>query len=134
MNYMLDTNICIYLIKRKPVSVLKKMQEHMQEGLYISSITLAELEHGVFASAAIEKNNIALNQFLSIIEILNFNDEAAFEYGKIVADLKRKGTPIGSMDSLIAAHAIATGKILVTNNVKEFERVVNLKVENWVTD
>ena len=134
MNYMLDTNICIYLIKRKPVSVLKKMQEHMQEGLCISSITLAELEHGVFASAAIEKNSIALNQFLSIIEILNFNDEAAFEYGKIVADLKRKGTPIGSLDALIAAHALAAGKILVTNNIKEFESVVNLKVENWVTD
>ena len=134
MSYMLDTNICIYLIKRKPASVLEKMQEHMQDGLCISSITLAELIHGVFASAAIEKNNIALNQFLSIIDILNFDSESAFEYGKIAADLKRKGTPIGPMDTLIASHALATGKTLVTNNVKEFERVVNLKIENWVTD
>jgi len=134
MSYMLDTNICIYLIKRKPESVLKKMQEHMQDGLCISSITLAELKHGVFASAAIERNTIALNQFLSIIEILNFDDESAFEYGKIAADLKRKGTLIGSMDTLIASHALATGKTLVTNNVKEFERVVSLKIENWATD
>jgi len=134
MSYMLDTNICIYLIKKQPESVLLKMQAHMQNGLCISSITLAELKHGVFASAAVEKNNIALNQFLSIIEILNFDDEAAFEYGKIAADLKRKGTPIGPMDTLIAGHALATGKTLVTNNVKEFGRVIDLKVENWVND
>jgi len=134
MSYMLDTNICIYLIKRKPMSVLEKMQKHVQDGLYISSITLAELNHGVFASTAVEKNHIALNHFLSIIEILNFDDESAFEYGKIAADLKRKGTPIGPMDALIASHALATGKILVTNDVKEFERVVNLKVEDWVND
>jgi len=134
MSYMLDTNICIYLIKRQPESVLVKMQEHMQDGLCISSITLAELKHGVFASAAVEKNSIALNQILSVIDILNFDDEAAFEYGKIAADLKRKGTPIGPMDTLIAAHALATRKILVTNNVKKFERVVNLKIENWVVD
>ena len=133
MSYMLDTNICIYLIKKQPESVLLKMQAHMQDGLCISSITLAELQHGVSASAAVEKNNIALNQFLSIIEILNFDDEAAFEYGKIAADLKRKGTPIGPMDTLIAGHALATGKTLVTNNVKEFERVVGLKFENGAT-
>jgi len=134
MSYMLDTNICIYLIKKQPESVLLKMQAHMQDGLCISSITLAELQHGVFASAAVAKNNIALNQFLSIMKILNFDDEAAFEYGKIATDLKRKGTPIGPMDTLIAGHALSTGKILVTNNVKEFERVVGLKLENWVTN
>jgi len=134
MSYMLDTNICIYLIKNHPESVLKKMKEHIEDGLCISSITLAELQHGVFASAVPEKNNVALNQFLSIIEILNFDGEAAFEYGRIAADLRRKGTPIGPMDTLIAAHALATGKILVTNNIKEFERVIGLKIENWVTD
>jgi len=134
MSYMLDTNICIYLIKRKPSSVLERMQEHMKDGLCISSITLAELTHGVFTSATIEKNSIALNQFLSIIEILNFDDKAAFKYGKIVSDLKRKGTPIGPMDALIASHALASGKILVTNNIKEFERVVDLEITNWVTN
>ena len=134
MSYMLDTNICIYLIKKQPESVLLKMQAHMQDGFCISSITLAELQHGVFASAAVVKNNIALNQFLSIIEILNFDDEAASLYGKVAADLKRKGTPIGPMDTLIAGHALATGKTLVTNNVKEFGRVIDLKVENWVND
>ena len=134
MSYMLDTNICIYLIKKQPESVLLKMQAHMQDGLCISSITLAELQHGVFASAAVAKNNIALNQFLSIIEILNFDDEAASLYGKVAADLKRKGTPIGLMDTLIAGHALATGKTLVTNNVKEFGRVIDLEVENWVND
>ena len=132
MSYMLDTNICIYLIKKKPTAVLVKLKEHIQDGLCISSLTLAELKYGVFASAAVEKNNIALNQFLSIIEILNFDDKCAFEYGKVAADLKRKGTPIGVMDALIASHALATGKILVTNNEKEFKRVNGLRIDNWV--
>ena len=134
MSYMLDTNICIYLIKRNPESVLKKMQENMWNGLCISSITLAELNHGVFASVAVEGNNIALTQFLSIIEILPFDGEAAFEYGKVAADLKKKGTPIEPMDALIAGHALATGNTLVTNNVKEFNRVSGLKIENWVNE
>jgi len=134
MKYMLDTNICIYIIKRKPTSVLEKMNEHLSDGFCISSITLAELKHGVFASKSVEKNNIALHQFLSIIDVVNFDDEAALEYGKIAADLKRKGTPIGPMDTLIAAHARVVDKILVTNNTKEFERVPNLKIENWVAD
>lgn len=134
MSYMLDTNICIYIIKKKPSCVLEKMQKHMEDGLCISSITLAELKHGVFASAAVERNSIALNQFLSIIDILDYDDEAAIEYGKIAADLKRKGMPIGIMDALIASHALATGKTLVTNNIKEFERVVALQIDNWVIE
>lgn len=104
----------------------------MDDGIAISAITLAELLHGVEASAYPEKNLLALNQFLSIVEILPFDDEAAAEYGKICAALRRQGTPIGTMDMLIAAHAKAKGLIIVTNNIREFERVEGLRLENWV--
>ena len=130
--YMLDTNICIYAIKNKPENVLKHIHASLEAGLSISAITLAELEHGVAASAYPEKNAMALLQFLSIISILPFDDSAAKEYGDICAALRKKGTPIGTMDMLIAAHAKAEGLILVTNNTKEFERVDGLKLENWV--
>lgn len=131
MRYMLDTNICIYLIKKKPESVLKNLNLHMDEGIAISAITLAELKHGVEASQYPEKNAIALNQFLSIVDILPFDDDAATEYGKICATLRRQGTPIGVMDRLIAAHAKAKGLIIVSNNVKEFARVEGLELKNW---
>ncbi|HPO04016.1 MAG TPA: type II toxin-antitoxin system VapC family toxin [Bacillota bacterium] len=131
MRYMLDTNICIYLIKKKPESVLKNLNLHMDEGIAISAITLAELKHGVEASQYPEKNAIALNQFLSIVDILPFDDDAATEYGKICATLRRQGTPIGVMDMLIAAHAKAKGLIIVSNNVKEFARVEGLELKNW---
>ena len=134
MSYMLDTNICIYLIKNKPVSVLERMKAHLEDGLCISAIVLAELEHGVCGSASSRQAAFALNQFLAIVDVLPFDGEAAAEYGKIAADLRRKGTPIGPMDTLIAAHALAARKILVTNNVKEFERVADLRVENWVVE
>lgn len=132
MKYMLDTNICVYLIKKKPENVLKNLHSHIDDGITISAITLAELMHGVEASAYPEKNLIALNQFLCIVDILPFDDEAATEYGKICATLRRQGTPIGVMDMLIAAHAKAKGLIIVTNNVREFERVKGLRLENWV--
>ena len=130
MKYMLDTNICIYAQKNIE-SVVNSIKEHWQEGLCISSITLAELEYGVQASANVEKNTIALAKVLSIVEILPFDDEAAVEYGIIRADLRKKGTPIGDFDMLIAAHARAKKLTIVTNNVREFERVKGLKVENW---
>ncbi|MBS3971214.1 MAG: type II toxin-antitoxin system VapC family toxin [Clostridia bacterium] len=133
MKYMLDTNICVYLIKKKPENVLINLQSNMGEGIAISAITLAELMYGVEASAYPEKNTLALNQFLSIVDILPFDDEAAAEYGKICAALRRQGTQIGVMDMLIAAHAKAKGLIIVTNNVSEFERVEGLGLENWVT-
>ena len=131
MKYMLDTDICIYVIKKKPDRVLAALHAGVQEGIAISAITLAELEYGVEASAHVEKNTLALNQFLSIMSILPFEDKAAVEYGKIHADLRRKGMLIGSMDMLIAAHAKSKGLILVTNNIREFERVEGLKLENW---
>lgn len=130
MKYMLDTNMCIYA--QKNISqVIKKIKNSFQYGVAISSITLAELEFGVQASANIEKNTIALYKFLSIIEILDFDSSAATEYGKIRADLKRKGTPIGNMDMLIAAHAKSEDLIVVTHNTREFERVEGLQLEDW---
>ena len=131
MMYMLDTNICIYAIKNKPDLVLQRLKNNLQHGLCISAITLAELQHGVEKSAHPEKNTAALLQFLSILTVLPFDDLAAVEYGKICADLQRKGTPIGTMDMLIAAHARAEHMVLVTNNVREFARVSGLEIENW---
>ena len=132
MKYMLDTNICVYLIKKKPVNVLMNLHSHTGDGIAISTMTLAELMHGVEASAYPEKNTIALNQFLSIVDILAFDSEAAAAYGKICASLRRQGTPIGMMDMLIAAHAKSRDLIIVTNKVREFERVEGLDLENWV--
>lgn len=131
MTYMLDTNICIYAIKNKPEQVLEKLKENLSNGICISAITLAELQHGVEKSINPEKNSMALLQFLSILDILPFDDLAAVEYGKICAYLQKRGTPIGTIDMLIAAHAKTENLIIVTNNVREFERVPNLKIENW---
>lgn len=132
MRYMLDTNICIYVIKKKPESVIKKFLEYNPDDICISAITHAELMYGVEKSQLPEKNLAALTFFLSAIEVLEFNSMAAIEYGKIRVDLEKRGTPIGAMDMLIAAHAKAECLILVTNNTREFNRVDNLKVENWI--
>jgi len=131
MKYMLDTNICIYAIKNKPTQVIEQIHMNLPKGLCISTITLAELEHGVQASMYQEKNTVALMQFLSILDVLNFDDHAAFEYGKICASLRKKGTPIGVMDMLIAAHAKSQQLTLVTNNTREFNRVEKLNIANW---
>lgn len=130
MKYMLDTNMCIYAQKNIP-QVIEKIKNNFQYGVAISSITLAELEFGVQASANVEKNTIALYKFLSIVEILDFDSSAATEYGKIRADLKKKGTPIGNMDMLISAHAKSENLIVVTHNTREFERVEGLQLEDW---
>lgn len=130
MKYLLDTNMCIYA-QKKNENVLAQMKEHFDDGLAISSITLAELEYGVQASADPEKNTIALMKFLAIVEILPFESSAAVEYGKICADLRKKGTPIGNMDMLISAHAKAENLTVVTHNTREFERVIGLKIEDW---
>lgn len=130
MKYLLDTNMCIYAQKKNP-SVLANICEKFRDGLVISSITLAELEYGVQASVNPEKNTIALLKFLSIVDVLPFESAAASEYGKIRADLRRKGTPIGNMDMLIAAHAKAENLIVVTHNIREFERVEDLKLDDW---
>jgi len=130
MRYMLDTNTLIYAQKGIQ-SVLEKLAQKRNEGLSISAITLAELQHGVESSANRDKNALALVKSLSIVDILPFDSTAAAEYGKICAMLRKRGTPIGTMDMLIAAHARSEGLIIVTNNVREFERVDGLKIENW---
>jgi len=130
--YLLDTNICIYIIKKKPIKVLKKLKTKSKNEIYISSITIAELEYGVAKSDYPEKNKISLIEFLSIFNILNFDDNDAVEFGMIKAGLTKKGRIIGPMDLLIAAQAKSKKLILVTNNIKEFERVTDIKIENWV--
>ena len=132
MRYMLDTNICIYVIKHKPVTVFQKLQNINPEDVCISSVTYAELVHGVEKSAAVEKNRLALSMLLANMEILDFDVDAADCYGKIRAALEKKGTPIGTLDMMIAAHAQSLSYTVVTNNVKEFSRVRALKIENWV--
>ena len=131
MKYMLDTNICIYAIKNKPEQVFRKLQKIDPQNVCVSSVTYAELVHGVEKSAAIEKNRLALSLLLANIEILDFDTHAAEQYGKVRADLEKKGMPIGPLDSMIAGHALSAGCIIVTNNVGEFSRVKGLKVENW---
>ena len=132
MKYMLDTDICIYIIKRKPVAVIKRLRKISISQVGISSITLSELEYGVAKSSKPDQNQFALTQFLAPLEILPYGDEAAQRYGRLRAFLEDQGTPIGSLDMLIAAHALSVGSILVTNNEKEFRRVPNLNIDNWV--
>lgn len=132
MKYMLDTNIIVYAKNRRPESVFARLQECRPEDVCISSITMAELEYGVCKSSNPERNRLALMMFLSGIKIMPFGSEAAREYGDIRDSLTRKGTIIGGNDLLIAAHAKSLGLTLVTNNMREFERVDGLRVENWV--
>ena len=131
MRYMLDTNICIYAIKHKPEKVFQELQKHDPADVCISSVTYAELVHGVEKSAAVEKNRLALSVLLANIEILNFDVDAANSYGKIRADLEKKCTLIGPLDMMIAGHALSLDYTVVTNNVNEFSRVRALKIENW---
>lgn len=131
MIYMLDTNICIYAMKNKPVEVLQRFLEELDNGLCISSITLAELEYGMQHSSNPAKNEQALLRFLAPLSVLPFGPAAASEYGKIRAYLQSQGTPIGPLDMLIAGHARSENMVLVTNNVQEFKRVPGLTIENW---
>ena len=132
MKYMLDTNICIYIIKRKPHTVIERFLRTDISQIGISSITLSELLYGVSKSSKPEQNQIALMQFMAPLEILPYGDDAAQYYGNLRVHLEKQGTPIGSLDMLIAAHALSTACALITNNESEFSRVTNLKIENWV--
>ena len=131
MTYMLDTNICIYAMKKKPEMVLQRLRAELDNGICISSITLAELEYGMKHSSSPAKNEQALLRFLTPLSILPFGPAAASEYGEIRAYLQSQGTLIGPLDMLIAGHARAEKMILVTNNIREFERVPGLELENW---
>ena len=134
MKYLLDTNICIALIRQKPAALLQRLTSLQPGDAGISSITLAELFHGVEKSARPEQNMSALEQFLLPLDLVDFDQDAALAYGKIRADLERTGQLIGSMDILIAAHAVSLDAIIVTNNVQEFQRVKGLFVEDWISE
>lgn len=131
MRYLLDTNICIYLIKQKPPAVLQRFQTLEVGDIGISSITVFELECGVAKSSRPEQNQQALQQFLQPLTVLSFDASAAQAAGSIRAELERKGTPIGSYELLIGAQARQAGLVLVSNNTREFERIPELKLENW---
>jgi tRNA(fMet)-specific endonuclease VapC len=130
--WMLDTDICIALIKRRPPELIAKLRKHQPGEVTISSITLSELHFGVSKSAQPEKNRAALDQFLLPLEILAFDDVAAECYGRVRAALEGEGTPIGPLDTLIASHALSINAAIVTNNVREFSRVRGLRVLNWI--
>ncbi|MDH3001327.1 plasmid maintenance protein [Chelonobacter oris] len=130
--YILDTNICIYIINHKPKQVFERFQQLNLGDLAISSITACELAYGVEKSGS-QKNITALQKFLAPLTILPLGEHVVWEYASIRAELEKKGQVIGSfLDMLIAAHARQEKAILVTNNIKEFERVPHLTLENWV--
>ena len=131
MKFMLDTNICIYIIKKKPQKVLEHFRRCLAGDIGISSITLAELQYGVAKSQHVQENQEALKEFVLPLEIAQFDEEAARAYGTVRAGLEKSGKPIGAMDTLIGAHALSLGLTLVTNNTKEFKQIKNLKVVNW---
>ena len=132
MNYLLDTNICIYIIKQKPKSVLSRFANISPLDIGVSTITVAELEYGVAKSLFPQQNRAALQKFLSPLNIYDFDANAGVLYGLLRSKLESKGATIGSLDMLIAAHALSLNCTLVTNNTREFERVEGLEIENWV--
>ncbi len=132
LKYMLDTNIAIYVIKRRPLDALDAFNRHAGQ-LCISSITLAELMHGVEKSARPDHNLRQVEDFVSRLVVLEYGHKAAAHYGDIRAALERKGTPIGVNDLHIAGHSRSEGLTLVTNNLNEFERVEGVRLENWLS-
>jgi tRNA(fMet)-specific endonuclease VapC len=131
MKWMLDTNICIDIIKERPRSVLDRFKGHTVGDIGVSVVTLAELEYGVSASSRPARNREALDQFVSPLEVAPFDRDATAAYGRLRAALEKKGQMIGSMDLLIAAHAVSLDVRLVTHNAREFGRVPGLKIEDW---
>ena len=132
MNALLDTNICIAIIKRKSPQVLKRLTAYKVGNIGISSVTLAELEFGVAKSQYVEKNQEALDEFILPLELAIFDREAARVYGQVRAALEKKGTPVGPLDMMIGAHALVLGATLVTNNTREFSRIKGLTVVGWL--
>jgi tRNA(fMet)-specific endonuclease VapC len=134
VKYLLDTNICIYIIKRRPESVIHKLRATASIDVAVSTITLAELEYGAAKSLQPDRNRLSLLEFMVPFTIVDFDQAAATHYGLIRAYLESTGTPIGAMDMLIAAQARSMGLTLVTNNDREFRRVDGLALENWAED
>lgn len=131
LRYLLDTNTCIYIVNRQPPAVFEHFKDLRAGQVAISSITGAELHFGVAKSGS-GRNLQALEKFLAPLDVLPFDDMAMLEYGRLRANLERAGRPIGALDTLIAAHALALDCVLVTNNLREFKRVPKLRLENWV--
>ena len=134
MKYLLDTNICIYLIKRRPESIFRVLTSQEAGSVALSTVTVAELYHGAARSQNPERNRAALEQFLIPLVLADFDLEAAITFGVIKTALERNGTPIGPLDTMIAAHALSLDLTLVTNNEREFRHVRELKITNWVSD
>lgn len=132
MKLMLDTNICIAIIKQKPKDILKKFNAYQVGHVCISSVTLAELRYGVAKSQYQQKNQAALDEFILPLEVADFDEAAADNYGRLRVSLERQGTPIGALDTMIAAHALSLNVTLVTNNTREFSRVAGLQLLDWV--
>lgn len=132
MKWMLDTDTCIALIKRRPPELVRRLQARAVGDVGISSITLAGLRHGVAKSERRVQNQAALDQFLLPLDVAAFDEAAAESYGGVRADVERKGTPIGPLDLLIASHALSIDVVLVTHNTREFKRVKGLRVDDWL--
>lgn len=131
MKYMIDTNICIFIIRQRSLPVLHRIEKTPPGQIAISAITVAELQYGVFKSSNPEKNAQALAKFVNPFQVLPFSEKDTMAYGIIGRNLERRGTTIGPFDLLIAAHAVSNSLVLVTNNQKEFSRVEGLQTEDW---
>jgi tRNA(fMet)-specific endonuclease VapC len=131
MKYLIDTNICIYIMNKKPDDVIQKFKQIKIGEIGVSTITISELQYGISKSRKRKKNEIRLNEFITPLEILPYDESAAKAYGDLRYELEKAGKSIGPLDLLIAAHAVSRNLIVVTNNDKEFKRIKKLKVENW---
>lgn len=131
MKYLVDTDICIYIMNQRPGGVIKKFRQFEPGEIGISAITVSELRYGAAKSTSRVQNEIRLEEFMAPLEILAYDQAAAGLYGEIRFQLEKHGRPIGPLDMLIAAHAISQERVLVTNNEKEFGRIKELKIENW---
>ena len=131
IKYLIDTNICIYIMNKRPIAIIHKFKQFEVGAIGVSTITVSELQYGVSKSKNRRLNKQRIEEFLSPLEILPYDEIAASIYGDIRLQLEKRGEPIGPLDLLIAAHALSRNLVLITNNEKEFKRVHNLKVENW---
>ncbi len=131
MNYLLDTNICIYIMNKRPAKVIKRFKQYELGEIGLSTVTLSELKYGVAKSTNRKLNLQRLYEFINPLQILAYDEKASDAYGDIRHELEKFGQPIGPLDTLIAAHALSRDLVLVTNNDREFSRIEKLKVENW---
>ena len=131
IKYLIDTNICIYIMNKRPIGIIHKFKQFDVGEIGVSTITVSELQYGVAKSKNRRLNELRVEEFLSPLEILPYDETATMIYGDIRLQLEKSGEPIGPLDLLIAAQALSRDLVLITNNEKEFNRVHNLKVENW---